>query len=83
MILKPCPFCGGESEIKIVAHIPHGEDYIPRCKNPSCCGRISKRWGSKAAAIGAWNRRAEMNKDTVIAAIIADVLAFLMAIYIG
>jgi hypothetical protein len=57
MELKPCPFCGGEAEIKVVPHIPNGYDYVPRCKKPSCCGRLSKKWAFRETAVSAWNRR--------------------------
>lgn len=41
-------------------HIPHGTDYTPRCKDPSCCGRLSKKYGTREAATMKWNRRAEL-----------------------
>lgn len=53
-----CPFCGGEAELRVQNHIPNGYDYTPRCKEPSCCGRLTKKYSSKEAAIYAWNRRA-------------------------
>ena len=55
--LKPCPFCGGEAELRVTKHIPRGFDYTPRCKNPSCCGRLTKLYLVKEAAINAWNTR--------------------------
>lgn len=55
--LKPCPFCGGEAELRKLKHIPDGYDYTPRCKNPSCCCRITKRFNVKETAIALWNRR--------------------------
>ena len=58
MKLKPCPFCGGEAEMRVEKHTPTGFDYIPRCKVPSCCGRLSKKWHNKDTAVYAWNRRA-------------------------
>ena len=57
--LKPCPFCGSEAEMKIETHTPTGFDYTPRCKNPSCAGRLAKKWHNEKNAIEAWNRRAE------------------------
>ena len=57
--LKPCPFCGGEAELKVKKHCPTGYDYIPRCKDPSCPGRITKMWHTKQTAIYAWNRRTD------------------------
>lgn len=56
--LKPCPFCGGEASLKIVPHIPFGNDYTPQCTVTSCAGRLTKKWMSKRSAIEAWNRRA-------------------------
>lgn len=57
--LKPCPFCGGEAQLRVTAHIPAsgGYDYNPRCGDPSCPGRITKKWNNKETAIYAWNRR--------------------------
>lgn len=57
--LKPCPFCGGMAEIYETPHIPRGTDYTPRCKNPSCCGRSTKKYSMKETAIMMWNRRAD------------------------
>ena len=56
-ILKPCPFCGGVATLKIVPHIPVGYDYIPQCNDPSCAGRLNKKFGTEDTAIYAWNRR--------------------------
>lgn len=55
--LKPCPFCGGEAKMVIKKHIPNGFDYTPTCNNPSCAGRITKKWIDCEKAIEAWNRR--------------------------
>ena len=57
MQLSHCPFCGGPAELYITKHVPSGNDYTPRCKNPSCCGRLTKKWTNKEAAIHAWNMR--------------------------
>lgn len=57
--LKNCPFCGGEAEIRKVKHISEGWDYTPRCKIPSCPGRLTKKWMTEATALYAWNRRKE------------------------
>lgn len=59
MELKRCPFCGGFSEIKVVDHTPKGFDYIPRCTNKSCCGRLTKKFSSRETAEIMWNRRYE------------------------
>lgn len=57
MELKPCPYCGGEAEMIITCHVPHGHEYTPRCKDTRCAGRLTKKWLSEEAAIAAWNRR--------------------------
>lgn len=59
--MKTCPFCGGDAEIYETPHVPRGTDYTPRCKNPSCCGRLTKKYSTKQKAINAWNRRATDN----------------------
>lgn len=56
--LKPCPYCGGVAEMHETPHTPNGTDYTPRCKDPSCCGRLSKKYGTREAATMKWNRRA-------------------------
>lgn len=60
--LKPCPFCGGEADMKITPHTPKGYDYTPQCVDPSCCGRITKKWTDRETAEYAWNRRADNGK---------------------
>lgn len=55
--LKPCPFCGGRAIMKIQKHIPNGYDYTPTCQDPSCAGRLTKKWTNEAVAIEAWNKR--------------------------
>lgn len=57
--LKPCPFCGGRAIMKIQKHIPNGYDYTPTCQDPSCAGRLTKKWINEADAIKAWNKRAD------------------------
>lgn len=56
--LKPCPFCGAPARMKITPHIPDGKDYTPQCTDPSCCGRLVKKWQDREVAVYAWNRRA-------------------------
>ena len=53
--LAPCPFCGGEAEMKVEKHIPEGYDYTPRCKETRCCGRLTKKYTNKDEAIRRWN----------------------------
>ena len=55
--LKPCPFCGGEATMRITKHIPRGLEYTPQCSDPSCAGRLTKKWLEKDVAVYAWNRR--------------------------
>ena len=55
--LLPCPFCGKEAQMKVEKHSPSGFDYTPRCTDPSCAGRLSKKWTSLETAVYAWNRR--------------------------
>lgn len=56
MNLDSCPFCKGEAEIYITNHVPTGKDYTPRCKTPSCAGRLVKKYSSYERAVFAWNR---------------------------
>jgi len=58
--LKPCPFCGGESEINSFRGHGTGEmAYEPRCKVLGCIGRntTGKTFSSEAEATEAWNTR--------------------------
>lgn len=34
-------------------------EYIPRCRDSSCCGRIYRRFPSRAHAVKKWNSRAK------------------------
>ena len=63
--LKPCPFCGGEAEIGFKRSCYNHwqpEGFLPRCKDPSCIGRVYRKYQTERAAIKAWNRRAEDEK---------------------
>lgn len=43
--LLPCPFCGGEAQMKIWWDKWNRMDwYIPQCSDRSCAGRIDKRF---------------------------------------
>ena len=57
--LKPCPFCGGEAEMYVTPSTLRRDDYTPRCKNPSCCGRVTKKYSRRDTAVMLWNRRAK------------------------
>ena len=63
MALLNCPFCDGESEMKVTNHIPSGYDYTPRCKDPSCCGRLTKKYSTRELAEAKWNMRAPVISD--------------------
>lgn len=56
LLLKPCPFCGGEAElITIPRYFSDGSGYIFKCM-VGCC--IQMPYRSEQKAIEAWNRRA-------------------------
>lgn len=55
--IKNCPFCGKGAEIVTYKHVPVGTDYVIRCKDPSCMGRLTKRFTDLNFATRAWNRR--------------------------
>lgn len=59
--LLPCPFCGGESELRIQKHCGSGAEYeyTPRCKITSCAGRLTKKWLNSSEAVLAWNKRSK------------------------
>ena len=54
--LKPCPFCGGEAEIK-----EHNQcfstAYSVVCKDKNCRGRSAKPMRILEVAVYSWNRR--------------------------
>lgn len=65
--LKPCPFCGGEAELRFFNNGP-SFSYRVECLN--CTGMVGRRFeeystnrtfwfGIKQEAIDAWNTRAE------------------------
>ena len=61
-VLKPCPFCGGESEIGFrLSCYNHWkpEGFFPRCKDTKCIGRTYRKYHTEKEAIEAWNRRAD------------------------
>lgn len=64
--LLPCPFCGGVAEMQITKHIPSGYDYTPRCKNTSCCGRLSKKYSLRETAVMKWNTRTPKERGALI-----------------
>lgn len=52
--LLPCPFCGGEAEIK---QTEYGWFY-PACTNWSCSCNWCEAYKTEAEAVEAWNTRA-------------------------
>lgn len=55
--LKPCPFCGGEAELK--QFYPAFGRRVKTTVECMVCRCNSGTWGRKDKAIEAWNRRAE------------------------
>ena len=55
--LKPCPFCGGKAEMITFGIDKDKEVFMPRCKDPCCCGRIGRKWPDFDTAVYAWNKR--------------------------
>ena len=55
--LLPCPFCGERAELMVNDLGDDFYEFTPRCKNPSCAGRLIRRWRNKSMAIEAWNKR--------------------------
>ena len=61
MTLLPCPFCGGEAEVRQHCHFDY---YSPQCKNWHCVA-----YGTDAVhdtpeeAAAAWNTRAKTDTE--------------------
>lgn len=55
--LKPCPFCGGEAEVKKSKQCL-AIAYTVVCKDKLCRGRSYKCVRAEHIAIEMWNRRA-------------------------
>lgn len=51
--LKPCPFCGGEAELRGF----HAPEFWAACPKIGCKAS-TEGFGSKGRAIAAWNTRA-------------------------
>ena len=55
--LKPCPFCGGEAELKEYRLTAKADSrHVVYCQK---CGVITRFYESPEAAAEAWNRRSE------------------------
>ena len=62
--LLPCPFCGGEAEIKECFFTGfHKALFIAKCKNIGC-GAIGSECVTKESAVNAWNRRSDWHTGT-------------------
>lgn len=67
--LKPCPFCGGQAELREYLAFGRIKSYTVRCKNMCAitCGRhnINGKWRpiSQNEAIELWNRRTNENEN--------------------
>ena len=57
--LKPCPFCGGNAELRAADNKKVKTDWYVLCLG--CCAKTFPYWNREKAA-EAWNRRAEDGK---------------------
>lgn len=55
--LKPCPFCGGQSEC--ITDYSYGKARGAHCVCTKCGVEQGKIYASRQGAINAWNRRKE------------------------
>lgn len=55
--LKDCPFCGKPAYMRVEHHTPSGWEYTPMCSDPSCAGRLTKKWLNGEQAANKWNSR--------------------------
>lgn len=58
MKLLPCPFCGGEPEVRFDA--PEPRPFLIRCAKPTCPGRTSTSYAEDDVATTHWQCRAQM-----------------------
>lgn len=56
--LRPCPFCGGNAELKTYRDKLRGDTFAAMCQKTDCPGRTYRKRATLKAAIEAWNRRA-------------------------
>lgn len=57
--LRPCPFCGGNAELKTYRDNLRGDMFAAMCQKTDFPGRTYRKRATLKAAIEAWNRRAE------------------------
>lgn len=55
--LRPCPFCGGNAELKTYRDNLRGDTFAAMCQKTDCPGRTYRKRATIKAAIEAWNRR--------------------------
>ena len=55
VVLKPCPFCGGEADV--IEHLFHGLDSLYGLQCKKCKAKTYLFYESEEKAIEAWNRR--------------------------
>lgn len=56
-VIKPCPHCGGEAEVKYYNGGWPDNTYKVLCKDWKCPGKTSS--GDRSVAIASWNTRAK------------------------
>jgi hypothetical protein len=60
--LKPCPFCGGEAIVEVIASVSGGTTFSVGCdsQEEACCPgyQLMTSWSRRSDATTAWNRRA-------------------------
>ena len=55
--LKPCPFCGGEAELKIIETMTHSSLYRENEVYCLDCYATTDKYTTQELAIKAWNKR--------------------------
>lgn len=60
--LKPCPFCGGESDADTLQGHRGDQRHFVSCRDENCVGFVADPYltfATQREAIAAWNRRAD------------------------